>query len=1758
MPHFIYRYPASASAQPTGSPPGRREHQSGDAEQPVESRECANGKLHEWALRQHGKGQRSVDSSWRPQSGHQAQECSGEQGRCDNGGPNDAQPTTKGSPRSQADGARFTKRDVSLTEKYIEFALVLGQDIFERRNSSDRLQVVQDAVQIVNCLDLYFRLSTNTRVSLIYLETWAHGDQIEPSSDAKQTLYNFLDYSTRKLYKVPMDAAHLLTGARRLGPGEMGVSIPDSICSARAVSVAQDSSVFEPFVAAASMAHMLGHNLGMEHDPWPGAAPRAPGRRPAAGARPPHADSDQDNHEDEIKRSRSLAAPELGDVLLAGSGECHHSNCLMSERFVYLQPPVYFGQLIQQEPANGTSQSQPLELELEQANEDGLMDGLAASQSQSPPPPPVLLAGALPFRFSAKSVETYLRLLRSERAICLFNKPNQLEDFHKCGNGIVDKGEDCDCGTFQECRESDSCCDPVTCKYKLDADCIKGACCDRCKLRPRGHVCRRARGECDLAELCDGKSGECAPDVHKQNGQPCQAGAGFCYLGSCPIHDAQCAELWGADSRRAEPICYAAMNTNGTVRGNCGHQDAPVGPATASASPVSASGPPTRAKFRRCETEHMMCGTLQCQLGDMRPVSEPIHELSPPATGSAGQKVLPTSTSAHSSQQQAEFSKKTLTKPDGTQVECKAITSLPGNIVSSSTSQSAPTPRSSSISYVLDGTKCAPNRVCVNRTCLPIELVYRDSFELCPRDERGRTCSGNGVCSSANRCHCEPSWTGRDCSQRWTAPVEMAPMILDTSEQEPVNEMSTGRLPVQVRVQVALDPALGLFNSTDSSVLLVTPGAPLVSSWAPPPPLASTTSAPSHTSSLPNSTASQSSNVVEDKKAHDALSAPTLVFILVSVVAAVYVGFALMANCYRHKGLIKPDKVLRHHRMNCKLDALRSSLIAKRLADAEAAASGFESVSAAVAPLSYVGGCQHLAPLMRPNCTTEPGRYLMDAHYLQADQDSFETLEQPVDAYAFEQPTTSGDHIPLLVSSSGQQLVGAPGQGDNPVMRAYASRALNVDKRPRYPAAGPTTNNYRQANGANSSVSWFARTANPSSTAALLEQANQTFESHINRAASLGNVHRRSMSRLLSAPDNEHDDEHQQDDEPVSDEFIEHYGRAAGRKSMTSRTKGALATPVRTNRAKQTRASRRISSFAGPEDSCSALSSPEQKLLVVDPYLSEAENPMPARQTRPSRFPASAMPTSVISQQPHQALPGYHEEAILGAMSACRQQVENAANSEDLPLPPLPPPPPAAANSKLELEESDMGEPSDADLVGHPLSWASPVRSVGQPRQAQPDGRKVRQVPLNEPLNLDRSEQVSLIAQLRQLERVQSIHERQVSARLHNAGASSTASGEKLSSHERLHEFFSLPLSVQLSALLARSLAESRSTASDLNSTTPIDEYLNTLNNSNVAASSRRSFRTAKEGASAAAAGISQQPLLGQTQVGAPLASTGGPSAAPSSRSGTFKKNQVKLHNLRALIDRLQKLHNQTILQQQLDELNDELEDNLSKAATSAAPTLSTRQSTLGRASRQSSLGRQRPIKQVVDDFFEHPREPNKLPLGLLSSTGPRRRTVTRVHDGSSMRSKGGHRHESVYSLSDSEDGNLVSRVFIQSSTSTYQRTGVDPRATEPVQYRAYTDTRRGSVASPGNATGAEAATNNLCDIKAKEAEPNLQVTQSVSTPTANPKPEADEAPIGDGQEGQPRGPEILIVKTPTSSFDNTTTNSSALASTVEQQPTAN
>lgn len=65
------------------------------------------------------------------------------------------------------------------------------------------------------------------------------------------------------------------------------------------------------------------------------------------------------------------------------------------------------------------------------------------------------------------------------------------------------------------------------------------------QMKPKGEVCRPPRGECDLAEYCNGTSPVCAEDFFIIDGHPCGQDKWVCLNGSCQDGEKQCRDLFG-------------------------------------------------------------------------------------------------------------------------------------------------------------------------------------------------------------------------------------------------------------------------------------------------------------------------------------------------------------------------------------------------------------------------------------------------------------------------------------------------------------------------------------------------------------------------------------------------------------------------------------------------------------------------------------------------------------------------------------------------------------------------------------------------------------------------------------------------------------------------------------------------------------------------------------------------------------------------------------------------------------------------------------------------------------------------------------------------------------------------------------------------------------------------------------------------------------------------------------------------------------
>ncbi|XP_046342747.2 disintegrin and metalloproteinase domain-containing protein unc-71-like isoform X1 [Haliotis rufescens] len=496
---------------------------------------------------------------------------------------------------------RYRREAAPQPPKSLKLAMVLDKAVYLGLNFS-QTEMTTYAVEIANIADLYYR-QLNMNLSLTYLEYWNLADQFIVSPKLREMLIKFMNFKKVALQGANFDIAYFMTGIELEG-NAVGIALPDSVCTDRAVGISKNPKPFEPQQAATILAHMIGHNLGIEHD------------------------------EDAKWR----------EIYHEGGCECNDEfGCIMSTQ--------------------------------------------------------VLAAGGHHSRMFSNCSKSDLDIsLSMEITSCLDGKP-PVNFPQTCGNSIVERGEECDCGSEEDCLKKDPCCDPDTCLLRYWAQCRSGPCCSNCTVLPRTHMCRDRQTECDVPEFCDGERGECPSNNYVQDGHPCMNSTGYCVAGICPSLQQQCQTIWGPDAKGGDDQCFERFNPTGNFNGHCGKDD-------------------TTGNYAKCSSEDILCGLLHCDGGNKEPLF-----------GS-----------------DKGFSKTTVNSK-GIEYECK--------IVHGPTMMDMP-----HMGLVQDGTKCGEGKVCHNAQCQRIKHLPPLG---CPGTSRAVICSGHGVCTRDDTCFCDNGWGGYDC-----------------------------------------------------------------------------------------------------------------------------------------------------------------------------------------------------------------------------------------------------------------------------------------------------------------------------------------------------------------------------------------------------------------------------------------------------------------------------------------------------------------------------------------------------------------------------------------------------------------------------------------------------------------------------------------------------------------------------------------------------------------------------------------------------------------------------------------------------------------------------------------------------------------------------------------------------------------------------------------------------------------------------------
>uniref|UniRef100_A0A8C8AFX5 Peptidase M12B domain-containing protein n=1 Tax=Otus sunia TaxID=257818 RepID=A0A8C8AFX5_9STRI len=149
-------------------------------------------------------------------------------------------------------------------KKYLEVYIVADNTLY-KKYEEDVKTVRQRIFAIVNYINKVYK-AINIYVALTGLEIWTDGDKCLLSHSAGSTLDSFSKWRLSDLSKRKRnDNAQLIVGYNLEGT-TIGLAFLKSICSdIYSAGIIQDHNRNEIAVAA-TMAHEMGHNLGMSHD----------------------------------------------------------------------------------------------------------------------------------------------------------------------------------------------------------------------------------------------------------------------------------------------------------------------------------------------------------------------------------------------------------------------------------------------------------------------------------------------------------------------------------------------------------------------------------------------------------------------------------------------------------------------------------------------------------------------------------------------------------------------------------------------------------------------------------------------------------------------------------------------------------------------------------------------------------------------------------------------------------------------------------------------------------------------------------------------------------------------------------------------------------------------------------------------------------------------------------------------------------------------------------------------------------------------------------------------------------------------------------------------------------------------------------------------------------------------------------------------------------------------------------------------------
>ncbi|KAG9489425.1 hypothetical protein GDO78_005414 [Eleutherodactylus coqui] len=167
-------------------------------------------------------------------------------------------------------------------------------------------------------------------------------------------------------------------------------------------------------------------------------------------------------------------------------------------------------------------------------------------------------------KFSICSVRNISQVLEKKRNFCFVESGQPI-----CGNGLVEQGEECDCGYIDQCKEE--CCyhannpEDKKCKLKPNQRCSpsQGPCCTPgCVFKDSNQKCRE-ESDCAKMGTCNGVSAQCPQSEPRENLTECNRETQVCIKGQCAgsicekygLEECTCASSDGKDDKELCHVC---------------------------------------------------------------------------------------------------------------------------------------------------------------------------------------------------------------------------------------------------------------------------------------------------------------------------------------------------------------------------------------------------------------------------------------------------------------------------------------------------------------------------------------------------------------------------------------------------------------------------------------------------------------------------------------------------------------------------------------------------------------------------------------------------------------------------------------------------------------------------------------------------------------------------------------------------------------------------------------------------------------------------------------------------------------------------------------------------------------------------------------------------------------------------------------------------------------------------------------------------